>query len=230
MKIAIIGTGRLATILATAWSGAGHGIVFGQRDPDEATIDGIRQRIGGTVRGASIPDAVRDADVVVPAVPWPAFPAVIANAGDLSGKILISCSSPFKAPADVPSGGGAQLAYGHAISGAEMVENMAYGARVVLAFNQPGLEVLADPVFGEDRATQYICGNDATAKAAVAGLARDLGFDVVDAGRLHMARYIEPLALLWIDMARNQGRGHNFAFRLIERGAGLAPPKGAGGD
>jgi hypothetical protein len=44
-------------------------------------------------------------------------------------------------------------------------------------------------------------------------LARDLGFDPVDAGRLAMARYTQPFAMLWIKLALVHGLGRRFAFR-----------------
>jgi len=48
-------------------------------------------------------------------------------------------------------------------------------------------------------------------------LAAELGFDVVDAGGLIAARYLEPLAILWIHLAYKAGFGPNIAFRLIRR-------------
>jgi hypothetical protein len=37
------------------------------------------------------------------------------------------------------------------------------------------------------------------------------------AGPLKQARLLEPLALLWISLARKQGLGTNIAFRLMRR-------------
>jgi hypothetical protein len=48
-------------------------------------------------------------------------------------------------------------------------------------------------------------------------LARDLGFEAVDAGPLRSARLLEPLAMLWIDQAMARGAGRNFAFALVRR-------------
>ncbi len=61
------------------------------------------------------------------------------------------------------------------------------------------------------------------AKQKVSQLAQDLGFDFCDVGSLVMLRLLEAMALIWIDMSRNQNRGADFAFKLITRGAGLAP-------
>jgi len=55
------------------------------------------------------------------------------------------------------------------------------------------------------------------AKVTVMALARDLGFEPLDAGPLSMARYTEPFAMLWIKLALVQGLGRRFAFRLLQR-------------
>jgi predicted dinucleotide-binding enzyme len=51
----------------------------------------------------------------------------------------------------------------------------------------------------------------------VASLIKDIGLNRVDLGPLRNARLIEPLAMLWIDLAVNQGWGPNHAFKLIRR-------------
>jgi predicted dinucleotide-binding enzyme len=63
----------------------------------------------------------------------------------------------------------------------------------------------------------FLCGDDPQANRVVAGLAKDLGFDAVDAGGLRMARLLEPLAMLWINLAYAQGMGPDIAFRLMTR-------------
>ncbi len=218
MRIAIIGRGRLASLLAAPWAATGrHQIVFGAREAERSE----RSKLGEV---KSVAEAAAFGDVVVFAVPWGAYPVALHDAGDLSGKTVVDCSSPFK-PRDAAHPR-EDLAYGLSWSGAETVAAWAKGANVVLAFNGPGLEVLADPLFDGERATMFICGDDPRAKAQVSTLAEDLGFDVCDTGPLTMARFIEPMTMVWIDMARNQKRGAEFAFRLIRRGQGLLPSAG----
>jgi predicted dinucleotide-binding enzyme len=48
-------------------------------------------------------------------------------------------------------------------------------------------------------------------------LAEDLGFEVADAGGLAMARYLEPMAMVWIHLAIVQKQGRDIAFRLVRR-------------
>lgn len=63
----------------------------------------------------------------------------------------------------------------------------------------------------------FIAGNDADAKAIVAQLAETLGFDVADVGDITKARFLEPLALLWINLAVAQGQGREIALKLVRR-------------
>jgi 8-hydroxy-5-deazaflavin:NADPH oxidoreductase len=55
------------------------------------------------------------------------------------------------------------------------------------------------------------------AKAVVTDLAEDLDFEVVDAGGLIVARFLEPMAMLWINLANVQRLGRNIAFKLVRR-------------
>jgi predicted dinucleotide-binding enzyme len=47
-------------------------------------------------------------------------------------------------------------------------------------------------------------------------LGRMTGFEPVDVGPLWSARYLEAVAMLWIEMAILQGFGANFGFRLVK--------------
>jgi hypothetical protein len=73
------------------------------------------------------------------------------------------------------------------------------------------------PVYAEGRAVMPVAADDAVAKERVLRLARDLGFDAVDAGELAVARLLEPLAMLWIRLVTGQGLGRGCAFRLMRR-------------
>lgn len=65
-------------------------------------------------------------------------------------------------------------------------------------------------------ATVFVAGDDPEAKATVAGLVRDLGFDAADAGPLASARYLEPLAALMTTLDRAEP-GTLHALRLLRR-------------
>ena len=133
--------------------------------------------------------------------------------GDLSGKTVIDCMNPI---ARTPDGMG--LAVGHTTSGAEQVANWLPGANIVKTLNQVGAEIIADTSGFAMPPVMFMAGDDDGAKAVVAGLLTDLGFEPLDAGDLARARLLEPYALVWINQAILRGKGRSWAFAAVERG------------
>ena len=202
MKIGILGAGNVGGNLGQAWAAHGHEIVFGVRDPQSAKVRSLLNKIGRNARAASVSEAASFGEVIVLAVNWSAVPDVLHNAGDLSGKILVDATNRITPGAS-----------DRAPSAAEHVAELAPGTRVVKAFNTIGADHFTNPWIGSESASMFICGDDADAKAIVAGLAQELGFDVVDAGPLSNAHLLESLALLWIRLSRSLGR--NIGFKLL---------------
>jgi predicted dinucleotide-binding enzyme len=116
-----------------------------------------------------------------------------------------------------PAGLQQGLVLGHTTSAAEQVAGWAAGAKVVKAFNTTGWPNMANPKYGDQSATMFICGDDAGAKAAVTRLSDELGFETLDAGPLKVARYLEPMAMLWIHLCIGMGWGPGFAFKVLRR-------------
>lgn len=206
MRIGIIGTGNIGGTLGRRWA-ARHEVVFGTRRPADAEVRALVAADGATARVAAVREAAAFGDVVVLATPWAATLDAVRSAGDLAGKIVVDCTNP------VGPGLRHALAEG---SASEAIAAEAKGARVVKAFNTAGFEVFADPRFGGETASLFLCGDDPVAKETVAGLARELGMDPIDCGRLAQARRLEELALFWISLAA-QGQGRAHAFRLLRR-------------
>jgi len=190
-RIGILGAGNVGGTLGRVWAAKGHDVVFGKR-------------------GASNREAASSAQVVVLTVPWPAAEDAIRACGDLAGKIMIDCTNPL---ASDLSG----LTVGPTTSAGEQVAAWAPGAKVVKAFNTIGAINFGNADFGGVAADGFYCGDDATSKGVVAGLIRDAGMNPVDVGPLRNARLLEPLAMLWIDLAVNQKQGSNHAFKLLRR-------------
>jgi len=208
MKIAVIGAGNVGGALGKAWAGRGHEVTFGDRGSGRAQK--TAEASGGNARAASVRDAAAAAEVVVLAVPFSGAQDAVRSAGDLSGKVLIDCTNPLTPDYSA-------LVVGHTSSAAEQVASWARGARVVKCFNSLGAQNLANPRFGDQAASMFLCGDDKAAKQTVIDLGRQLGLDMVDAGGLTRARLIEPLALLWITLAYAEGNGPGIAFRLLRR-------------
>ena len=206
MKIAIIGAGNVGQALAGGWRKAGHDIVFGVRSPA-----GRKAELAALGDVAGIRDAAARAETIVIAVPWTGIGELTAEIASVAvGKVVIDVTNPIAPPY-------ADLAVAGSDSGAEQVARKLKQSRVVKAFNTVGAEVMADPRYPDGPAVLPVAGDDPGAKATALALARDLGFEPVDAGPLSMARYLEPFAMLWIKLALVQGLGRRFAFRLLQR-------------
>ncbi|HEX4682136.1 MAG TPA: NAD(P)-binding domain-containing protein [Gemmatimonadaceae bacterium] len=163
---------------------------------------------GNTVRQSRAPG--EDADVVLLAVHWSRVDDVLHQAGDLSGKIILSCTLPMNRDDSA-------LAVAHTTSGAEAIARKKGKARVVSAFSTAPSEVLFD-VFAKRRRkmrpSMVFCGDDKRAKKVAATLIRQLGFDPVDVGPLETARYIEPASLLIAKIAYDGDAGPAVAYRF----------------
>jgi hypothetical protein len=211
MNIAILGAGNVGAALGRGWTRRGHRVIYGVRDPGSARARAAAE--GGSE--VTTPRAAAEAaEVVVLATPWGAARDAVESLGDLGGRVLVDATNPI--------GPGLSPAVGPDTSGAEEIQAVARGARVVKAFNTTGAENMVEPAFGDRRAAMFLCGDDAAACDAVAGLAADLGFEPVRAGPLRNARLLEPLARLWITLATPLGMGRGIAFALLRREAGAA--------
>jgi predicted dinucleotide-binding enzyme len=205
MRIGVIGAGNIGTALARRLVPCGHEVMLSfSRDP--AQLDATARRFGAV---AGTPDAAASfAEVVVLTVPWGAVRAAIAAAGSLDGKVLWDCTNALK-----PDLSGLEV--GTDTSGAEIIAGLAVGARIVKGI-PPFAELLHgdDPTVGGKPAGVFLCGDDAAAKAVVRPLLEALPADVVDAGPLANARFVEPAAMLLVRLAYGLGLGVRISLAL----------------
>jgi predicted dinucleotide-binding enzyme len=189
-KIGIIGKGNVGSALARGLGRAGHEV-----------------RIAG-----SDPKAVREtatwASLILLAVPFGAIDAVVKEAGTaLDGKTVVDVTNAL--------GPDTTLAIGFTTSGAEELQKKAPKARVVKAFNTVFAQHMDTGRLSGQPLTAFVAGDDGNAKSGVLQLAREIGFDAVDAGPLRNARLLEPLAFLNIQLGYVQKMGSHIGFRLL---------------
>ena len=209
MRIGILGSGLMGAKLGTIFARAGHDVVFSYSRSDRK-LERLARDAGRNARAGTPAEAAENADALLLAVHWLRFDDVLEKAGDLSGKVVMSCSLPMNAD-------DTGLVVAHTSSGAEELAKKVPGARVVSAFNTVPSELLFS-VFENrgdaERPGLVFCGDDAHAKEVASGLIRDVGFEPVDAGALRIARYTEPFALLVAQLAYEGERGPALAYRF----------------
>src|SRR6266511_4333060 len=179
MRVGILGSGLMGAKLGMLFARAGHEVVFSYARRRKK-LEGLARDAGGNARAGTPGEAARDADALLLAVHWSRMDDVLKRAGDVSGKVIVSCSLPMNAD-------NTDLVIAHTSSGAEALAKRVPEAQVVSALNTVPSEVLFGVFEARRKATRpslVYCGDDASSKKIAAQLIRDVGFDPVDAGPL----------------------------------------------
>jgi predicted dinucleotide-binding enzyme len=209
MRVGILGSGLMGGKLGTIFVRAGHDVVFSYAREREK-LERLARDSGGVARAGTPAEAAHGADVVLLAVHWSRVDDVLRQAGDLSGKVIVTCSLPMNAD-------DTELVVAHTSSGAEALARKVPSGHVVAAFGTVPSEVLFSVFETADvgpRPSLLYCGDDAQAKTVAARLIRDAGFEPLDAGPLRIARYTEPFTLLIARLAYDGDRGPAVAYRF----------------
>ena len=209
MRIGILGSGLMGGKLGTLFARAGHDVVFSYAR-SEQKLTRLAREAKSNARAGTPAEAVRDADAVLLAVHWLRIDDVLKQAGDLSGKVIVTCSLPMNHDDSV-------LVVGHTSSGAEELAEKIRRAKVVSAFGTVPSEVFFGVFEAKRKAkrpSMVYCGDDADGKDVAAALISDVGFEPVDAGPLRIARYLEPFALLMGQLAYEGNGGPEIAYRF----------------
>ena len=177
------GSGDFGQGLAERLRRIGEEVVIGSRTPRDEFVSNV--------------EACIRSEVVFLSVPPGGVERTSADlAGDLAGRIVVSVASPV-----VFVEGKAGAATGD-VSLAEVTALAAPKARVVAVFHTVSAKLLADPdkTLYED---VLVCGDDAEAKDVVCGIAgRLVEGRAVDCGRLEVARWLEPLTAVLLNINR----------------------------
>ena len=192
MKCAIIGKGNVGTALGKGLVRAGHEIKYGHKDPNEP-----------------VRDAADWGEVLLFAVPYSSIKEVVRVIGPAAdGKTLIDATNPLTP--------GMDLAVGMSTSAAEDLQRKLPKAHVVKAFNTVFAANQSLGRVGEHQLSAFVASDHAESKRITLQLARDIGFDPVDAGGLKTARYLEPMAVMLITLGYSLNLGTKIGFRLVK--------------
>jgi hypothetical protein len=189
-RVGIIGDGNVGSALRRGLERANYDVRAVGKDPRE------------------VKDTGGWADVVILAVPYGAIDDAIRELGDgIAGKALVDVTNALT--------GDMQLASGCTTSGAEALQQNARGARVVKAFNTQFASHMDSGAVDGQQLTTFVAGDDPRAKEQVMQMARDIGFDAVDAGPLQNARLLEPLGYFNIQLGYALGLGTQIGLKLV---------------
>ena len=192
MRIAVIGKGNIGGSLGSKWRAAGHDVVYGARD-------GSGERPGGAP-GRGVGDALKDADVVVLAVPGQVVADVVTEHGAaLASKTVIDAVNRIGAPE---------------FDSRAIIADAAPQARYVRAFNSLGWENFADPMPG----TNMFFAADPDARATAEELIRAVGLEPAFLGDANAPTTVDGLLPLWFALVQQNGGNRRVALRIITEG------------
>jgi predicted dinucleotide-binding enzyme len=189
MRITVIGKGNIGGTLGSKWHAAGHEVVYGARG-------GSGEGPGGApVR--SIGDALKDADVVVLAVPGQAVPGVVNEHGAaLAGKVVIDAVNRMGAPQP---------------DSRELIAVAAPSARYVRAFSTLGWENFAEPLPGAN----LFFAADPEARAVAEELINAVGLEPAYLGDATATATVDALLPLWFALVKQNGGNRKIALRIV---------------
>ena len=190
--IAIIGTGNVAEALGPAFAAQGHRIVYGSRNPGSSKTQRLVGDTGENASATSPEAAVKEADIVVLAVPGMMVADITRGLGDLSNKIIIDPTNPLKRKL---------MTFQHGVdtSNTEIIQEIAPDADVVKAFNTLNWKTMVDPASAGGPVSIPLAGESRRAKKTVAKLVEGMGLEPIDVGGVENARWLEGMLILWIN-------------------------------
>jgi 8-hydroxy-5-deazaflavin:NADPH oxidoreductase len=211
MKVAILGTGSVAQTWAKRLVELGNEVTLGTRHVENTLAKTEKDRYGtATVKAflaenkvelKTFADAVADAEIVVNATMGSgSIDAVAAAAPKMQGKVLIDVSNPL----DFSGGGLPSLIkeLSNTNSLGEEIQKQNPNIKVVKTLNTMWCGLMVNPKMNnEGNHTNFMCGNDAEAKAQAKDFIKQFGWadeNILDLGDITNARGTEGILPIWL--------------------------------
>jgi predicted dinucleotide-binding enzyme len=186
-RIAVLGAGHVGPVIARVALEAGYHVsIAASGDPEQ--IELIAQVLSPGAEPRWTADAVREADLVVLAIPLHTFTTLKPSV--LSGKLVVDAMNYWP-----PVDGVVELFEDHRSGSSEIVQRRLTGSTVVKTLNHLGYHQLEDerrPRGSPERRALGVAGDDPAAVDVVAEFIERIGYDAVRFDRLSAGRLLEP--------------------------------------
>ncbi|HWG89619.1 MAG TPA: NAD(P)-binding domain-containing protein [Candidatus Thermoplasmatota archaeon] len=189
-RIGIIGDGNVGTALTNGLTRGGYEVRTIGKEP------------------AKVKEVGQWADTIILAVPFGERENALRELGDVNGKVIVDVTNALAPDMSLAVDPRKE-------SGAEQLQRIAKGAKVVKAFNTVFAHHMDKGTVHGEQLTVLVAADDEQAKARTMELARAIGFDAVNAGPLQNARWLETLGLLNINLGFVVGHGPAVGFRFV---------------
>jgi predicted dinucleotide-binding enzyme len=217
MKIGVLGTGMVGATIATKLIELGQEVMLGSRNAGGEKAVTWAQANGANASQGSYAQAARFGEILFNCTQGTASIEALQSAGadNLKGKILIDVANPL----DFSHGTPPTLSICNTDSLGEQIQRTFPEAKVVKTLNTVNCEVMVNPALVPGDHDIFVCGNEANAKARVAGLLKQwFGWrSVIDLGDISAARATEQMMPIWLRLYGVLGVLH-FNIRVTAEG------------
>lgn len=202
MKVAVLGTGKIGSVLGTKWANSGHQVTYGVRNQDSPNVKALLAPGKPKISIETLSNAITVSDIILVAVPGTAVGSVVKSyAVQLNGKIIIDATNNIGA---------------NDMSGMQTFSTLTPDAKVFRAFNTLGWENFERPQFGVLQADLFYCGpDDAADLHLVEQLITEIGLRPVRIGGPEQIPLLDAVLKLWFSLASGQGIGRHLAFKML---------------
>lgn len=216
MKIGIIGTGVVGKTLGTKLIALGHDVKMGSRTANNEKAAEWVKTSGSKASQGTFADAAAFGEVVFNCTKGEVSIEALkaAGAANLNGKVLIDVGNPLDFSKGMPPFLTPSLSNTNSLG--EEIQKTFPEAKVVKALNTMNCNLMVNPKLVPGSHDIFMCGNDIMAKAKVADILQEFGWnDVIDLGDITAARATEMLLPIWVRLMMKH-QSPNFNFKIVK--------------
>lgn len=205
INIAVIGNGKMASLLAQGLSLAGHEVLIGIREDQSIQLDFVAAEFSN-ISVTTMEDAAVQADLIIMAT----NPSEVREAAyllnDVRKKVIIDVA--YMNYSD-------QERYLNTLSA---ITSITGSQLVVKCFNAAGFELLPKVVRKDNAINMFVAGDNKKAKEIARLVARDLGYaDCHDFGGSDSAPLLDEMAICYHHLSTRQEQGEKIAIRITKQ-------------
>jgi 8-hydroxy-5-deazaflavin:NADPH oxidoreductase len=194
VKIGIIGSGRIGSLVGRLWVKAGHEVRFSSRHPESLAT--LVKELGPKASAGSVEEAATFGEALLISVPYSALPGLGESIGAaIKGKVVLETGNLYPGREGVV----VQEVLDSGLGSGVWTARFLPGARVVRAFNTVWDQTLSKAIAaGRGREIGIpLAGDDRDAIETAARLVTDAGFEPVIVGGLDSAKRFDVGAAVY---------------------------------
>ncbi|MEP7197679.1 MAG: NAD(P)-binding domain-containing protein [Saprospiraceae bacterium] len=186
--VAVIGLGNIGKAIATNLVKGNHSVILASRDNEKT--EALAGQLGNLATTKNIADAIREADVIIPAIYFNALKEFFQSySKELEGKIIIDVSNPI---APDGNGGFKKIIGENESSGKILSDLIPKNAKLIKAFGTLGAGSLLNASFNEpDKKVLFYASDSTNSNSQIEELITSSGFVPFNVGGIDQSIKIE---------------------------------------